>query len=204
MKAGQDSQVPKVRDEKFDCTLMVISIKGGGVSLNWLRKSLNKTGFGKNRHGSPRLKSNQKESSEDPNKCLIQGENLGKLPQSSNLQLSSQTLGLSVSSPQNNPRRRIQSPSLFHWWENRGIKSPKSDLVNDRAEIRTQKVWLQSPEPSLPTRWHSFPSGLSLVDFMLNYSLHKFGTERPKEIGISGHPALQWATPSHPSHYSGA
>ena len=33
----------------------------------------------------------------------------------------------SVSSPQNNPRRRIQSPSLFHQWENRGIKCPKSD-----------------------------------------------------------------------------
>lgn len=102
-------------------------IEGGGVSLNWLRKILNKTGLGKNRHGSPRLKSNQKESSEDPNKCLTEGENLGKLPQSSNLQLSSQTLGLSVSSPQNNPRRRIRSPSLFHQWENRGIKSPKSD-----------------------------------------------------------------------------
>ena len=97
MKAGQDSQVPKARDEKFDYISMVISIKGGGASLNWLTKILNKTGLGKNRHGSPRLKPNEKESSEDPNKCLIQGENLGKLPQSSSLQLSSQTLGLSVS-----------------------------------------------------------------------------------------------------------
>lgn len=34
MKAGQDSQVPKARDEKFDYISMVISIKGGGASLN--------------------------------------------------------------------------------------------------------------------------------------------------------------------------